>query len=227
MDDLVFAGQIGEQVQDALNDLSPQERAAFLMRHYHGCSIEEICEALESEVERRQALDFPGGEEDARGAPAVDGRARAMSSRRLRVTMSWHPTDDDLILHFYGERRPTRRRGSTTTCARASACQRRVDGAQRDAEAGRRGAVPEPPAGFERVMWAQGRSRRCRPRAARSFWTLAAARAARRAGGGRRSLVVALAFKPPAPAPAPRRARSRADGRRRRPTRTGRASACC
>ena len=47
MDDLVFAGQIGERVQAALNDLSPQERAAFLMRHYHGCSIEEICEALD------------------------------------------------------------------------------------------------------------------------------------------------------------------------------------
>lgn len=47
MDDMVFAGQIGEKVQAALHDLSPQERAAFLMRHYHGCSIEEICGALE------------------------------------------------------------------------------------------------------------------------------------------------------------------------------------
>jgi RNA polymerase sigma-70 factor (ECF subfamily) len=47
MDDLVFAGQINERVQHALNELSPQERAAFLMRHYHGCSIEEICEALD------------------------------------------------------------------------------------------------------------------------------------------------------------------------------------
>ena len=27
--------------------LSPQERAAFLMRHYQGCSIEEICGALD------------------------------------------------------------------------------------------------------------------------------------------------------------------------------------
>ena len=45
-DDLVYAGQITERVQEALSDLSPQERAAFLMRHYHGCSIEEICEAL-------------------------------------------------------------------------------------------------------------------------------------------------------------------------------------
>jgi RNA polymerase sigma-70 factor, ECF subfamily len=47
MDDLVYAGEIGTRVQDALNGLSEQERAAFLMRHYHGCSIEEICSALD------------------------------------------------------------------------------------------------------------------------------------------------------------------------------------
>ena len=46
-EDLVFAGQIGERVQQALNALSEQERAAFLMRHYHGCSIDEICRALD------------------------------------------------------------------------------------------------------------------------------------------------------------------------------------
>ena len=47
MDDLVYAGEIGSRVQHALNELSPQERAAFLMRHYQGCSIEEICGALD------------------------------------------------------------------------------------------------------------------------------------------------------------------------------------
>lgn len=46
MDDMVYAGEIGERVQAALSGLSPQERAAFLMRHYHGCSIEEICASL-------------------------------------------------------------------------------------------------------------------------------------------------------------------------------------
>lgn len=46
MDDLVYAGEIDERVQMALKGLSDQERAAFLMRHYHGQSIEEICEAL-------------------------------------------------------------------------------------------------------------------------------------------------------------------------------------
>ena len=47
MDDLVFAGEISERVQHALARLSPQERAAFLMRHYHGCTIDEICQALD------------------------------------------------------------------------------------------------------------------------------------------------------------------------------------
>jgi RNA polymerase sigma-70 factor (ECF subfamily) len=46
MDDMVYAGEIGERVQEALRELSPQERAAFLMRHYHGCSIDEICSSL-------------------------------------------------------------------------------------------------------------------------------------------------------------------------------------
>jgi RNA polymerase sigma-70 factor (ECF subfamily) len=46
MDDLVYAGQIGERMQRALESLSSQERAAFLMRHYHGCSIDEICTTL-------------------------------------------------------------------------------------------------------------------------------------------------------------------------------------
>jgi len=46
MDDLVYAGEIGGHVQQALESLSAQERAAFLMRHYQGCSIDEICHVL-------------------------------------------------------------------------------------------------------------------------------------------------------------------------------------
>jgi RNA polymerase sigma-70 factor (ECF subfamily) len=46
-DDLVFAGEIGERVQTALNTLTDLERAAFVMRHCQGCSIDEICEALD------------------------------------------------------------------------------------------------------------------------------------------------------------------------------------
>jgi RNA polymerase sigma-70 factor (ECF subfamily) len=46
-DDLVFAGEIGRRVRHALGTLTEQERAAFLMRHYDGYSINEICEALD------------------------------------------------------------------------------------------------------------------------------------------------------------------------------------
>ena len=45
-DDLVLAGEIGARVQSALGRLSAMERAAFVMRHYQGFSIEEIGRAL-------------------------------------------------------------------------------------------------------------------------------------------------------------------------------------
>ncbi len=45
-DDLVFAGEINGCVQAALESLSPQERAAFLLRHCEGCTIDEICQTL-------------------------------------------------------------------------------------------------------------------------------------------------------------------------------------
>ena len=46
LDDLVYATEIGGRVQAALSGLTSQERAAFLLRHYEGCSIGEICGAL-------------------------------------------------------------------------------------------------------------------------------------------------------------------------------------
>jgi RNA polymerase sigma-70 factor (ECF subfamily) len=47
LDDLIYAGQIERRVQTALSGLSAKERAAFLLRHYHGCSIDEICRTLD------------------------------------------------------------------------------------------------------------------------------------------------------------------------------------
>lgn len=45
-DDLVFASQIGAEVERAMADLSAQERAAFVMRHLHDCSIDDISREL-------------------------------------------------------------------------------------------------------------------------------------------------------------------------------------
>jgi RNA polymerase sigma-70 factor (ECF subfamily) len=41
-DRLLYGTQVRTRIQEALADLSDQERAAFLMRHFHGMSIDEI-----------------------------------------------------------------------------------------------------------------------------------------------------------------------------------------
>jgi RNA polymerase sigma-70 factor, ECF subfamily len=46
-DDLLFAGQVTSRVHAALQELSDHERAAFVLRHYHQCSIDEIGRALD------------------------------------------------------------------------------------------------------------------------------------------------------------------------------------
>lgn len=45
-DRIVYSGQIQDRVNEALNELSAQERTAFVLRHFEGLSIEEIGEAL-------------------------------------------------------------------------------------------------------------------------------------------------------------------------------------
>jgi RNA polymerase sigma-70 factor (ECF subfamily) len=42
-----YAGEIAGRVNAAMADLTPQERAAFVMRHYDDCSIDEIGRALD------------------------------------------------------------------------------------------------------------------------------------------------------------------------------------
>jgi len=45
-DSEVFHAEVSRQVQLALSGLSPQERAAFVLRHYENRSIEEISAGL-------------------------------------------------------------------------------------------------------------------------------------------------------------------------------------
>jgi RNA polymerase sigma-70 factor, ECF subfamily len=44
---LMASVQVGDRVKEAMGRLSPLERAAFVMRHYEGRSIDEISRALE------------------------------------------------------------------------------------------------------------------------------------------------------------------------------------
>jgi RNA polymerase sigma-70 factor (ECF subfamily) len=45
-DQLVYAGQLSDRIEHAMGQLTPQERAAFVLRHFEGQPIEEICAAL-------------------------------------------------------------------------------------------------------------------------------------------------------------------------------------
>jgi RNA polymerase sigma-70 factor (ECF subfamily) len=45
-DRIVYSSQVQERVNEALNELSAQERTAFVLRHFEGMSIEEIGQAL-------------------------------------------------------------------------------------------------------------------------------------------------------------------------------------
>lgn len=86
--------------------------------------------------------------------------------------MTWHPTDEDLILHFYGESRPADRGrldahlGACALCRSAWAdlgeTMSLVDSA----------AVPEPGTGFERVVWARVQRALPAPEALATRWSL-------------------------------------------------------
>ena len=45
-DRIVYSSQVQERVNEALNELSAQERTAFVLRHFEGMSIDEIGETL-------------------------------------------------------------------------------------------------------------------------------------------------------------------------------------
>ncbi len=50
-DNLVFASEIGSRIRQTLDGLSAKERTAFIMRHYHDCSIDDIARALDVKTE--------------------------------------------------------------------------------------------------------------------------------------------------------------------------------
>jgi len=41
-----MSGQVRERVSEAMNELSPSERTAFVLRHFEGMCIEEVSRVL-------------------------------------------------------------------------------------------------------------------------------------------------------------------------------------
>ena len=66
-----------------------------------------------------------------------------------------HSTDDELILHFYGEHAPADRARIDAHLGSCAECQSLWDEIGRTLTAVGDADVPEPPAHFERVMWAR------------------------------------------------------------------------
>jgi len=50
-DRLAFSGEVGDRVEQALGELSPMERTAFMLRHLEGMSLHEIALALDRNLD--------------------------------------------------------------------------------------------------------------------------------------------------------------------------------
>ncbi len=67
----------------------------------------------------------------------------------------WHPTDEDLILHFYGEDTPAEEYRVDEHLAACSTCRHAWTELGDTLKLVDAATVPEPGAGFERTMWAR------------------------------------------------------------------------
>jgi RNA polymerase sigma-70 factor (ECF subfamily) len=80
---LAQSGQLAEHIRCALNELTPAERTAFVMRHWGGSGIEEIAEALKSSSSAAKNTVFRSVQKLRRALePFVErrGQARAMGT---------------------------------------------------------------------------------------------------------------------------------------------------
>ena len=83
--------------------------------------------------------------------------------------MSNHVTDDDLILHFYGEANSEAPR-IDAHLAECADCRGNWNALQQTLKMVDSCDVPDAPEGFERVMWARVRPSLPDPKAAKSYW---------------------------------------------------------
>ena len=94
----MLSAEVQQRISGAMASLTQMERAAFVLRHFEGHSIDEISRALGLKVNAAKHCDLPGGEEDAAGARTV--RAGRLTAG---TTDDMHVEEDDLVLHYYGE----------------------------------------------------------------------------------------------------------------------------
>ncbi len=79
-DRLVFSGQVGKRIEEAMAELSEQERTAFVLRHYEGQSIEEIGQALKLNANATKNSIFRAVQKLRRALAPVAGASLGVSS---------------------------------------------------------------------------------------------------------------------------------------------------
>jgi RNA polymerase sigma-70 factor, ECF subfamily len=75
-DRIVYSSQVQERVNEALNELSAQERTAFVLRHFEGMSIDEIGETLGTGTNATKHSIFRAVQKLRRSLEPVVGTAR-------------------------------------------------------------------------------------------------------------------------------------------------------
>src|SRR5579864_1749884 len=98
---------------------------------------------------------------------------RGWKVRKVRTgekTLDWHPTEEDLILHFYGDGEAadeTRVDAHLNACASCQATWVEFRETMQMVDAAH---VPEPGAGFERIVWARLQPALAEARPRRQTW---------------------------------------------------------
>jgi RNA polymerase sigma-70 factor (ECF subfamily) len=87
-DRLAFGAEIQECVRAALDLLTPTERTAFVLRHFEGCSLDEIGETLGLRMGATKHSIFRAVQKMRRALAPVVGESAANTGRELRQLQS-------------------------------------------------------------------------------------------------------------------------------------------
>ena len=93
--------ELRRQMERALDALSQAERTAFVMRHWEGCGIEEIAEALNSSASAAKNTVFRVGTKAPQHAGAAGNASGEVCKSNGNKIMN-HPNEEELIA-YHGE----------------------------------------------------------------------------------------------------------------------------
>ena len=108
----MLSAEVQARITDAMSALSQMERAAFVLRHFEGQSIDEISRALGLKTNATKHSIFRAVKKMRHALEPLVAARISRTSPRARVTVPFrqpgpmathHLTEDELILHYYGE----------------------------------------------------------------------------------------------------------------------------